>query len=389
MRPRSNEQVAHPDANDEGSAAAGCTLDGRRAWRDRRTMKQGVVARWGTGISLALLGGFFTPAGGAYAPEARADEPRAQTVSSGATCVIKGNYPLPKATALYDAASGGRTIATFTGAYAPLELSEIPTDAANGRSRLRTTSGSGSFRIEGYVATSAVPVFTARDISVSGGYVWISSGQKVKLVQGGTTTLTAERTLLGTSSQTARGSGPCDAFALQPSSPTAMEIPGNGRGYLTKSGSLDLFDAPNGNAVFTLRMNEGAQQLFWSTEARAGYVHIKSRADVTIDAWAKQKELEPLKKGEMMDQLIPSYTKVEAAQLAIDKPPRLVQATREIAVRFRRDEKEKPIGAIEPGAEVYVMETMAGWVNVLPKSLSLMPGDEGGFWIPVADVPKL
>jgi hypothetical protein len=354
-------------------------------------MKHGVVARWGAGISVALLGGAFALVGGAREREARAEEPQAQAVvsSSGATCVLKGSYPLPKATPIFDAASGGRLVASFTGAYAPLELSEIPSDAVNGRAWLRTTSGSGSFRIEGYVATSAVSVFTTRDVSVSGGYVWISSAQRVKLVQGGTSTLTAERVLLGTNAQTVRGSAPCDAFSLQPSAPTAMEVPGNGRGYLSKGGSLSLFDAPNGSEVFTLRMSEAATQLFWSTEARAGYVHVKSRADVTLDAWAKQKDLEPLKKGEMMDQLLPSATKVDAAQLAIDKAPRLVQATREIAVRFRRDEKEKPIGVIEPGAEVYVMETMAGWVNVLPKSLSVMPGDDGGFWIPVGDVPKL
>ena len=45
-------------------------------------------------------------------------------------------------------------------------------------------------------------------------------------------------------------------------------------------------------------------------------------------------------------------------------------------------------GREEGHAEVYVMETMAGWVNVLPKNLALMPPEDGGFWIPSAEVPK-
>ena len=127
---------------------------------------------------------------------------------------------------------------------------------------------------------------------------------------------------------------------------------------------------------------EGAAHLFWSTESRAGFVHVKARGHLTIDAWARASALEPLKKGEMMDQFLPPTTAVAGAQLALDKPPKVVQAAREIPLRAHRDDKEKPIGAIEVGAEVYVMETLLGWVNVLPKNLGLTPADDGGFWIP-------
>jgi hypothetical protein len=90
----------------------------------------------------------------------------------------------------------------------------------------------------------------------------------------------------------------------------------------------------------------------------------------------------------MMDQYIPPTTQVQGAQLALDKPPRLVQATKEIPVRSRRDDKERPIGAVEVGAQIYVMETMLGWSNVLPRNLAVMPPDDGGFWIPSAEVPS-
>ncbi|HLM75688.1 MAG TPA: hypothetical protein VK459_23400 [Polyangiaceae bacterium] len=32
--------------------------------------------------------------------------------------------------------------------------------------------------------------------------------------------------------------------------------------------------------------------------------------------------------------------------------------------------------------------TAAGWTNVLPKNLHILPPEDGGFWIPASDVPK-
>ena len=46
------------------------------------------------------------------------------------------------------------------------------------------------------------------------------------------------------------------------------------------------------------------------------------------------------------------------------------------------------LGVLEAGAEVYMMETIAGWTNLLPVSLGVTPPDEGGFWIPAAEAPK-
>jgi hypothetical protein len=217
--------------------------------------------------------------------------------------------------------------------------------------------------------------------------VWISDAQRVKLVQAAAGTLGVEVTVAG-SGQAVRATVPCDALALQHGTPSAMEVPGNGRGYLGKGPGVELFDEPGGNALITLKVTEGTPQLFWSTESRAGFVHVKARHDLTLDAWARASSLEPLKKGEMMDQFIPPTTAVAGAQLALDKPPRLAQAKGEIVLRAHREEKEKPIGAIEAGAEFYVMETLLGWVNVLPKNLGLTPADDGGFWIPASEASK-
>jgi hypothetical protein len=39
------------------------------------------------------------------------------------------------------------------------------------------------------------------------------------------------------------------------------------------------------------------------------------------------------------------------------------------------------IGVIEPDAEAYVIDIMAGWVSVMPKALDVVPPDGGLFWV--------
>lgn len=359
-----------------------------------------LLARGARGAAAAMVLGALLSTGAKPLAigEAQADEltvpaPAAASAVSAATaspaCVLAGTEPVPRGLQIFDAPSGGRLIGSFSGAFASLRLSELPADPAAGRARVSTSlgSGSGSVRLDGWVAPATIPVYTARDLSVMGGHVWISTAQKIKLVRAGAGSLTGEVTLLGTDGQTAKASGPCDAFTLQRGTPTAMEVPGNGRGYLMKTTSIELFDAPNGNAVFALQMNEGSAQLFWSTESRAGFVHVKARSDLTLDAWARFRDLSPLKKGEMMDQFVPPTTTIQGAQLALDPAPRVVRATKEIPIRLRRDAKDAPIGAVEVGAEIYVLQTMTGWSSILPKSLALTAPDDGGFWIPSSEVP--
>ncbi|WP_437318641.1 hypothetical protein [Sorangium sp. So ce385] len=361
------------------------------------------------GLGLLALGGVLCGAGLPGAPavsEARA-EPAQVAVSAaqatgaavqaagaaapavtGPACKLKGTAPVSKGAKLYDAPSGGRTVANFTGALVPMTLSAIPADPPSGRARLSTSDSGPALRIDGYVAPSDIAVYTTRDVPVIQGHIWISSAQKVKLVAATGDSLRAELSISGSEGQTARASASCDAFSLQRSVPAKMEVPGSARGYLMKTSTIELFDRPNGDVIFTLKMLEGTAQLFWSTEAKNGFVHLMSRGDLTIDAWGRLKDLEALKKGEMMDQYIPPTTAVAGAQLALDKAPPIVKATRSIPVRARRDEKEKPVGEIEAGAEIYLLETVAGWTNVLPKALGMTPPDEGGFWIPASETPK-
>jgi hypothetical protein len=325
------------------------------------------------------------------AATARADEPKATATAAGVTgaqCSFKGTIPGPKDTTLFDARTGGRSIGKLTGALVPLIMTDLESNPQSGRAKVVTSTGGGSLRIEGFMAPSGFTFYSEKDIPIVASHVWLAQGHKVKPTQAAANQLTAELTIAGSTGQTVHATAPCDSFSIAKTVTQAVTVPPNGRGYMTKSTSVELYDAPNGTVIFTLSMSAGTGQLFWSTESRAGFVHALARGDLAIDAWVKLRDLEPLKKGEMMDDLAPGQTVVTGAQLALEKPPAVVKATKEIQVRAKRDAKDPIIGVIEVDAEIYLMETMAGWTNVLPKSLGVMPADDTlGFWIPSGEAP--
>lgn len=353
-------------------------------------------ARAGLGLVAGLLS-FCAMGGSTGIPEAQADTsastpastPATQVSSSTASsCLLKGTSPIPKGTQLFDAAAGGQPIARFTGNQVPMQMTEIPADPANERAKLITSTGSGSLRLEGYVPAAAIPVWTSRDVPVMAGNVWIAGGQRVRLVQGGSGSVRVEKTVAGSQGQVVRGMTGCDGLALQGSAPAAASVPPNARTFLTKGSTTEIYDRPNGDAIFSLQMLEGSSQLFWSTETRGGFVHVQSRADLVIDGWVRWNDLDPLKRGEMMGSDVRPQAPANGAQLVFEEPPRIATAPKDIAIRAKRSEKAKPIGVVEAGAQFYVMETVAGFTNVLPKNLHVLPPEDGGFWIPTSDVPK-
>lgn len=349
-------------------------------------MKRGL---WAVGWLFAgALVGVGTLGTSSSIPEAHAGEPAAQRDVTGPGCLIKGTYPAGKGTKVFEQPTGGDVIASLSGGYVPMTMSEIPFDPSSFRARLSTSTGSEAVRIDGYVPVADWPLFTTTDISVQGASIWISVAQKVKLVRASANSLTVEMPVGGTLKQTVRATAPCGAFSLARPNPEPLEFPKQGRSYMTKKQKVDLYEEPNGKIVFTLNMMEGTGQLFWGEKTKNGFVHVISRNDLTIDAWIPVRDLEALKKGEMMEQYIPQTTPAAASTLSFDKPPPIAKATQTISIRAKRDENAKPIGQIEAGAEFYVLESVTTWTNIAPKHLGVLPLEEGGFWVPTIEIPK-
>ena len=371
----------------EGEGEIGCghrRACARKARYHPALVKPHALAR-GAVFLIAAATAAVVRVGGPGAPVSVA-EARADSLTTTG-CALRGSAPVTRGAELFDAQTGGRVIAKFTGGVVPLTVSSFPADPTQGRARASTSAGGTQLRVDGYAAASSFQVYTARDLPIAPGHVWIASAQKIRLVGATPTTLTGELVVVGSASQAVRASGGCDAFTLQRGTPRPIDVPGNGRLYSSKGAELELFDQPDGAAVLKLRMT--ASQLFWSNEARGGYVHVLARTDLVVDAWAKASSLEAQKAGEMVDQAAPTQTVVSSAQLSVNgSTPTLVVATKDTAVRARRDDKETPIGALETGAEAYIMETMMGWVNLLPKHLGFQPGDGGGYWVPASELPR-
>lgn len=317
---------------------------------------------------------------------ARADAPDPAVAVSGASCSVKGSAIPAKGLKLHDARTGGRVIAEFTSAVVPLVASDFPADPAKHRSKLVTSNGSATLRLDGFAIVTDVPVYTQRDVPVVASHVWIASATKVTLTAAASGQLTAQIQIAGTNAQVASGSAACDAFGFQRGTPTKVEVEGNARGYMTKSSTLELFSDAGKASVFTLTMHENASQLFFSSEVKNGFVHVRSRADVVLDGWVRLRDLDPLKKGELLDSLIPAVSVQAGAKLQIEGSPKLVKVSKDVTVRAKRDDKEAAIGAIESGAEVWVTETVTGWSNVLPKDLGFMAPEGQGFWVKSADL---
>lgn len=301
-------------------------------------------------------------------------------------CTIKGTQPVSKGQQLHDAPKDGRVIGLFTGATAALSAT-LPVELA-GRARVATSAGKPTLRLDGWMPTSALPIHTARDIPVLQGNLWLATGYRVQPAKVAGSQLTAELTVQGSQDRKLRGSASCDSFSLDRTRPVPFDVPGNARGYLTKGTSFTLFDGANGTEILAMAMTEGTSQLFWSTEARGAFVHVQNRGDLVVDAWIRLKDLTPLKKGEMMDQYIPPSSQVAGAQLKLEKEPRIHTASRDIPVRLRPDDKEKPVGIVENGASFYEVSSTAKWINVLPKELHVTPPSDAGFWIPADAIPK-
>ncbi|MBW2457159.1 MAG: hypothetical protein JRI68_21775 [Deltaproteobacteria bacterium] len=303
------------------------------------------------------------------------------------SCVVTGHTAVKADTTVYDQRSGGTAIAKLTGAKVPLAVNQIGKSASGGRVHVSTTKPSGYLRIDGWAARDGFRFFAARDLPVAGSNVWISQGQQLSVQEGKGGKLEVSHKLLGSAGQQVKATVPCDALTLTFPTIPADEAPERSKTYQSKTNEIALYDQPRGEVVFTLRMEDEVRKVFWSTEARGGYVHVVSRTDVTIDAWVRWRDVTALRHAELFD---PSYVAPKPwpiKTLRIQDPPAARTATKDLPVHHKAENSLTAIGAVEKGAQFYPMEQSGDWTNVLPSNLGVLPAG-GGFWVRTASLPK-
>jgi hypothetical protein len=312
---------------------------------------------------------------------------QAQAQDALSTCTLAGTPLLNRGLQLYEAPREEKPLVEFIGASAPLAV-VIPEDPVAQRAKATVHSGKPGLRVEGWISLENIPVYAVKDVEVVGSQVQLAGGHRVKLTRGSKGKLNAELTIAGSQGQQLRGSGDCSAFSLAWARPSPEEPPAHARTALMKGTELELFDKPGGENIFTLFMSEGASPLFYTVEHRGMFQRVVSRSDVVINAWVKVGSLTPIRKEDRIETPPSAPSQGPGARMVLESPPPLKTAPKEIPVRSQRDEKSKPIGVLEKGAEVYVMQIASGWANVLPKELNFSPAGGGGFWVPLDELPR-
>lgn len=315
---------------------------------------------------------------------------QATTVATGPRCALTGTTSPSTDVEIHDLATGGRAIAHFAGAEIPIAESDFPGDASAERTRVTTGNGRGNFHVAGFVDSAKIPVYTSARVTVSHDHLWIGEGRQVTVLGSAGDRLRVSLRMTTPIDQTFSANAPCSSLSLAVTPPPGWNVPGSARGYVVKAGSIDLFDSSlaDKSLVTSLRRADSAPGiLLWSTERRDSWVHVEFHGEVLIDAWARSRDLEALEEGETMDQIANPIVKRSSQHLALAGQPRVVRTTRQIPLRAKASDGATPIGWIEPDTDTYVIDTVAGWSSVLPRSLNVVPSGDAHFWVKASDLP--
>lgn len=302
------------------------------------------------------------------------------------SCGQRGHVIFDASATLADA--NGYPIARFSGGESAVTLLSPPI-AGSDLSKIETGSGRGSFRLQGFVKAGDLRLYTGANLPIVAGHLWFDPGTRVLLTGADGGKVRVEKQLSTPFNQRFTASAECSALTFSPKAPPAASLPAGARVFVMKGPKLELYESvpPIGAALVTLlRASEVESVRFSSREQRGGFVHVQYRGEVSVDAWAKADELTPLPRGETIAPLPSTYSLSTPPELQLPAPPRIVKTSRELPVRLVTKDAEPPIGVIEIDTEVFVLDTVAGWAKVLPKSLHVLPYGDRSFWVKAADL---
>jgi hypothetical protein len=318
--------------------------------------------------------------------ESAAEPPKTSSSPSAVdACTFSGSTKLGADVAIYDQPQGGRPIARFTGGSTALRAGPVPLDVAQ-RVPVATGTGTGSFRIEGFVDTLEVPIFTTREVPVVPGHLWIGAQQAVVLVGGAAGKVHVRKDLGRPLSQSFKAWAACDQLSLAHTSPPGWSPPGEARGFLVQEDPADLFGEPSATGAPLTSLIGARGMLLWSEERRGAFVHLVYHGEVVIDAWGRQRDFRALPPGETSDRLAAATAVPNPPSLKLAESPRIVKTTRETKIRSAANATGSVIGKIEVGTETFVLDIVAGWASVLPKQLNVAPYGDGQFWVKASEL---
>ncbi|MFO7181079.1 MAG: hypothetical protein DIU78_020435 [Pseudomonadota bacterium] len=316
----------------------------------------------------------------------RADASKAEASEGGkqAMCAFEGRAEPRASTPIVDA--NGRVLARFSGAPTPLAVTQLPTHAG-GLARVSTGTGTGSFRVHGFVSVRELPLYSKAPIAVTAGHLWIAPGSRVEFVSARPGAVRVQKQPSAPFAQAVSAWAPCAALALAPAAHPASSPEDGALPYALRRPRLAIRARPGNSArsvVTLVRASDGAGTLFFVRERRGEWLHVEHRGELIVDGWVERTDLEALPIGEHLTEQAPAGS--WPARLAVRGEPRVIKVPREVPFRQHASSQEPPIGVIEPEAEAYVLDRVADWVSVMPKALQVVPGGDGQFWVKASDL---
>lgn len=278
--------------------------------------------------------------------------------------------------------SKGNALARFGGVPVQISVSDFP-EQALGRLHV-ITGGDGRLSVDGYVEVKSLPMYVKNDVAVVEGHVVIVKGTRIEYAGSTADQLRVKLTLDAPLRDTFTTTIGCGDVTFEPPNTDPWKFPGHARGYVMKVPSAPLFDVPGAKATVLSTLHRAPDShgvLFFGDRREGDYIHVLYRRDVKIDGWMSVKDLELLPKGELLDQRTPRAAESQDSRLSVASDARLVRATENVPLYGKADPKLSPIGVVSKNTELYVLDVVVGWANVLPKHLDVVPMAERRFWV--------
>lgn len=337
-------------------------------------------------LVLGLVGvgwlGFALPCAGA---PRKGEAPRAAPLEQ-VGCDLRGSARMPSNVIVYLSADGRTPVARFTGARSALWLTRVP--AGSSRLGIQTGTGTGSFRIRGYIHAAAVPVVSKTRLDVTQDHLWIAEGQSVRVVESGKGRFRVEKRLTDPIDQTFTAWASCEQLALGPGWPSPSRIPGSALGHVLKQPSIELYDAWHASRKLVTRLHrssQGSGVLLFSTRRMGEWVRVLYFGGVEIDAWAPARALVALPPGEIVDGS-PTAPFEPSRTLRLAESTREIRSNAEVPIRVEAREQAPIVGVIEPDTDTVVVNDVAGWSSVMPRSMHVAPYNDGAFWVRTSEL---
>ena len=268
-----------------------------------------------------------------------------------------------------------------------MTVSELP-ERADGKLRL-TTDGSGRVRISGYVTARSIPMYLTQDVEIVNGHIRLLAGTAVEYLGRTVDQIRISVKTTNAIAESYRATVGCAALSLDARKSNKWAPPGHARGYLMKQAVAPLFDKPGAEAksVSSVHLAPDARGVLFFGDRREGdFVHVTYQRDVGIDAWMSVNDLVILPRGELADQAVSNHPAPADKKLKLKVDGKLYKAQSEIPLYGKADPKSPPIGVVTKDTELYVLDVMVGWANVLPKVLDVVPVGEKHFWVKASEL---